>query len=48
MDAYFYFSIIKENYKGMKSLGTEGWVLQSVNNPKYKSTKAKDYLKKKI
>ena len=31
----------------MKSLGVKGWALQFDNDPKHKSTKAKDYLKKK-
>ena len=45
MDADYYVSIIKENYKGMKSLGIEGWLLQFDNDPKYKNTNAKNYLK---
>ena len=43
MDADYYVSIIKENYKDMKRIVIEGWVLQFDNDPKHKSTKAKDY-----
>ena len=48
MDAYYYISITNESFKGMKSLGIKGWVLQIGNDPINKSTKVKYYLKKII
>ena len=47
MDADYYVNMITENYKNMKSLEIEGWVLQFDNNPKHKCTKAKENLKNK-
>ena len=47
IDSDYYVSIIKENYKDMKSLRMKVWVLQFGNDLKHKSTWMKDYLKKK-
>ena len=47
MNANYSISIIKVNYKDMKSLGIGGLVFQCDNDSKHKCVKVKDFLKKK-